>query len=519
MTPSSPPDAQRLKVLLDLNILDTPPEQRFDRITRLAARLFGVPVALVTLVDAERQWFKSRVGVPFAETPLAMSFCAHTIRQDDVMVVHDATADARFSSNELVTGEQHVRFYAGHPVAAGGVNIGTLCVVDSVVREFGDDERALLRDLAAVVANEVAAGALREAAERRRSSESALRALLAHLPDGVLLIDDAGFIVSANPAAEALFGLGATRLAGQSAASLTGIRFDLLAPATAAGITRRDGAIARTGGAAMPVEAAISSVQVEGRHHLLASLRDMTVHHAALASERAAQDSRRAFFRTATHELRTPMASILGFAELLLKREFDGPTGRELLGIIHKQSIRLVELINQILDLARIEGGGLDEQRRTSVDLARMVADVVAAGAPAARIQDIAVDTGKGAIALQANAARLKQALGQVLANALQFSAPGSRVDITMARAARAGRAGASVGVRDHGIGMTPEQQSRMFDAFYRAGEQPGHEGAGLGLTLVRDVLAAHGGSAEVASQRHAGTTVTLWLPLAQAGS
>jgi GAF domain-containing protein len=145
-------EPRRLAVLLNLNMLDTPPEERFDRITRMAARLFHVPIALVSLIDQERQWFKSRVGLDIGESPRRTSFCTHAMLQDGVMVVEDACADARFADNPMVTQEPHVRFYAGSPIAApDGSKIGTLCLIDHTARHFSDDERAMLRDLACMV--------------------------------------------------------------------------------------------------------------------------------------------------------------------------------------------------------------------------------------------------------------------------------------------------------------------------------------------------------------------------------
>jgi GAF domain-containing protein len=114
-------EAHRLQVLLDLNILDTAPDERFDRITRMAARLFGVPVAMVSLIDADRQWFKSRIGVPFTQTERATSFCTHTILQDGVMVVEDATCDERFAASPYVT-DASTRFYAGYPLPSGAAS-------------------------------------------------------------------------------------------------------------------------------------------------------------------------------------------------------------------------------------------------------------------------------------------------------------------------------------------------------------------------------------------------------------
>jgi diguanylate cyclase (GGDEF)-like protein len=149
-------EIQRLTTLKSLEVLDTPPEERFDRVTRMARRMFGVPVALVSLVDENRQWFKSRAGLDAAETPRNISFCGHAILGDEIFLIPDALDDPRFADNPLVTGAPYVRFYVGCPLrAANGDKIGTLCLLDIQPRNFDQDDRSALRDLASMVEDEL----------------------------------------------------------------------------------------------------------------------------------------------------------------------------------------------------------------------------------------------------------------------------------------------------------------------------------------------------------------------------
>lgn len=149
-------ETERLAALYELHILDTPPIDRFDRITRVCSAMFGVPITLVSLVDANRQWFKSKCGLDAQQTPRDVSFCGHAILQDDALVIHDALLDPRFNDNPFVTGDPKIRFYAGHPLSvASGHKIGTLCLIDHEPREFGPRERELLRDLARVTQDEI----------------------------------------------------------------------------------------------------------------------------------------------------------------------------------------------------------------------------------------------------------------------------------------------------------------------------------------------------------------------------
>ncbi len=145
-------EAERQAALDDQFILDREPDEDFNRITRLASQMLGVPIALISLVDRQRQWFLSRVGLEPRETPRELAFCAYTICSDDVMVVSDATADDRFKDNPLVTGDPHIRFYAGVPLQTrAGFNLGTLCVISREPRQLAGTEQQLLQDLAGMV--------------------------------------------------------------------------------------------------------------------------------------------------------------------------------------------------------------------------------------------------------------------------------------------------------------------------------------------------------------------------------
>lgn len=151
-------ESVRIDTLRSLNILDTPSEERFDRLTRLAKRLFAVPIALVSLIDVNRQWFKSCIGLDISETPRHISFCGHAILGDEILIIPDATLDDRFHDNPLVTGEPKIRFYAGFPLAIGnGSKVGTLCLIDHHPRTLSDDEQELLHDLGHLAEQELAA--------------------------------------------------------------------------------------------------------------------------------------------------------------------------------------------------------------------------------------------------------------------------------------------------------------------------------------------------------------------------
>ncbi|MDC0589625.1 sensor domain-containing diguanylate cyclase [Porticoccaceae bacterium] len=158
-TPEIPPnEVARLQTLRSFDILDTPQEERFDRLTRMARRLFDVPIALVSLVDKDRQWFKSRIGLPVSETPRDISFCGHSILGEEVFIIPDASSDERFQDNPLVIDKPNIRFYAGCPLRAlNGTQMGTLCIIDDKPRDFNEADLSALTDLAAMAEQELAA--------------------------------------------------------------------------------------------------------------------------------------------------------------------------------------------------------------------------------------------------------------------------------------------------------------------------------------------------------------------------
>lgn len=173
--PRRPDDEQqRLSALRDLELLDTTPEERFDRLTRIAKSLFDVPIALVSLVDEDRQWFKSRQGLDACETHRNVSFCGHAILESNIFEIPHALEDERFADNPLVAGPPHIRFYAGAPLTSPlGYRVGTLCIIDTRPRSLTAEQRTALRDIANCVENE-----FNNAVEQLRISKNRLAAII-----------------------------------------------------------------------------------------------------------------------------------------------------------------------------------------------------------------------------------------------------------------------------------------------------------------------------------------------------
>ncbi|KAF0864010.1 ATP-binding protein [Pseudomonas sp. LD120] len=207
-------ESRRLAALLRFELLDTPAEAMFDNITAMAAQLCETPIALISLVDAERQWFKSRQGLDASETPRELAFCAHAINGESLFEVENALLDPRFRDNPLVTGAPDIRFYAGMPLAdSEGHNLGTLCVIDRQPRQLNVQQKGALKLLAQQAINLFE---LRLQARQQREQAALHKAILSSVGTAVLITDMEGVIRQVSPGVLPLLGYEVDDLIGQS---------------------------------------------------------------------------------------------------------------------------------------------------------------------------------------------------------------------------------------------------------------------------------------------------------------
>jgi PAS domain S-box-containing protein len=341
-----------------------------------------------------------------------------------------------------------------------------------------------------------------------------LDAVLKVIPGGVVAFDADGRVAYCNPAFADLVGRPAHELAGVVAADVDALLADLSGPDHPPGqflslaedrvdiirlVKPRPAVIART----------IKAIrgQPAANQWRACYLRDIT--HEAEVDRMKSE-----FLSTAAHELRTPMSSVHGFAELLISRDFDAETVRTIARTIHRQSSVLVQMVNDLLDLARIEAGRGRDVALSRQSLAAIVRETIdgllVQGDP--RVVDLVPAAGDDAI-VEVDTALLRQAITNVLSNAYKYSRGRGAIRLTLPTRTQAGRKQVGVRVLDEGIGMTPEQLGRLFERFYRADPSGAIPGTGLGLTLVKEITEAMRGSVDVASEIGRGTTVTLWLP------
>lgn len=300
-------ESARVAAARRLGLLDTPPEERFDRITRLAQRIFNVPIALLGLTDANRQWFKSCQGLAASEVPRNLAFCAYALVQDDALIIPDTTRDPRFVANPLVTDFPHARFYAGRQLRSPDGDVyGTLCLIDTKPRTFSAEERQILDDLAACAESELNNDTLNQALASQQQVEVYRRTLMENIGDGIITFDVEGQIESVNPATEQLFGYGAAQLVGQSLWLLIPRTYPtepiagLLRPPTDAAENRRDGTRTNSGfrrerrgirqdGSAFPAELTVSIMDTAAGRRYIASVRDISERRAAEEALRASE--------------------------------------------------------------------------------------------------------------------------------------------------------------------------------------------------------------------------------------
>lgn len=542
MTSSRVSESERLAALRGFDVLDTPPEEAFDRVTRLAAALIGAPIALVSLVDEHRQWFKSAVGLEARETPRRDSFCDHAIHEEGGLVVEDARVDPRFAGNPMVLGSPHIRFYAGMPLTIrSGHRIGTLCVLDHEPRRLDPERRRLLGDLAAMVVDALelrAALRLSRAetnlnrVERELLKSAALtRTVVEESEDPIFVKDRSGRYLLLNQACARAIGHPSHAILGKT-------DDDILPPEVLAPLREIDRRVIETG-RSITVEETLPSpegVRIYWARKspltdedgavigLVGIARDITdrkrVEEALLQAKEEADTANSAksdFLSAMSHELRTPLNAVLGFSQMLEMnaREPLTPTQRKCVGHIHRAGQHLLDLINEILDLAKIESGRLalviedvavETALRESLALVMAMAD---ARGVTVRVDDSAAPPGR----VRADGVRLKQILVNLLSNAVKYNRPGGAVTITES-ATEDGRL--RIMVTDTGLGMSPAMLGQLFQPFNRLGADISDiQGTGIGLTITRQLTLLMGGDIGVSSRLDEGSSFWIDLPMA----
>ncbi len=361
-------EAGRLETLRQYGVLDTPPEPALDDLTAMAAQICATPIALINLVDEKRQWFKSRIGLDYTESPRGESICAFALEHGDLFTVPDTLLDPRFAHFPVVA-VHGVRFYASAPLATPeGIALGTLCVLDRVPRTLTPAQEQALRTLARQVITHLE---LRRQVTALRLSEERFSSAFEHAPIGMALVSLEGRWLKVNQALCDIVGYSREELAEKSFQDLTPSQGPRRRPGPRALAARRSGQHLHDGEALLPqgrscrlgepgglpraqpgARAALLHLADQGHHR---EPRGPRAPAGAHAQGRAAERAKSEFLATMSHEIRTPLNGVIGMAHILADTELSDMQ-RECVHTINVSGESLLAVINDILDYSKIEG-------------------------------------------------------------------------------------------------------------------------------------------------------------------
>ncbi|MBD2068182.1 PAS domain S-box protein [Leptolyngbya sp. FACHB-671] len=532
-------ELDRLNDLYQHQILDTEPEQLFDDLTRLAAHICQTPIALITLLDTERQWFKSKVGVDISETPRNISFCNHTILQTDVLVVPNLLLDERFAANPLVTSEHHIRFYAGCPlITSKGHALGSICVVDRQPRELSAEQINALRALGRQVVSQLKTrrnlAAVTRLTVKRTQTENTLwqsreqfRSLVEQTNDWVWEVDAKAIFTYVSPKVKEILGHKPDSLLGKTLEHLMlpdeAKRYATVFGYSAAQqqpFTQLEETLIHKDGHPIVCESSGAPVfdqqgQFQGYRGIT---RDITERkqvereiRKALTKEKELNELKSRFVNTVSHEFRTPLTTILASAESLEYYSHKWSEEKKLtyLNSIQSAVHHLRELVDGVLVLGCAEAGKL-EFKPTPLDLEKFCRELT---------EDMQLSIGKHhqlSFTVQGPRTQaymderlLKQIFINLLSNAIKYSPNRSQIDFRLIYEQDA----VIFQVQDSGIGIPLADQEHLFESFHRATNVGNISGTGLGLSIVKRSVELHKGRISATSTVGVGTTFTVILP------
>lgn len=501
-------DPARLEALQDTGLLDTPASPALERLTRLTRRLLGVPIAVVTLVDRNRQYFAAADGLGgevavTRETPLSHSFCQHVVASAAPLVVNNARAHLLVSDNLAITG-LGVEAYAGMPLTTtDGQTLGSFCAFDNHPREWSNEHLEILRDLAQAAMTEIE---LRFASRLLGEQGEQLEQLLDHTTELVARLTLDGGVRWANGAWRRLLGNPPAYPQAQWLYSqISTSSLESFKSAWASVISERVPQLVRivlNPDGRLPVEVSTRLVPSFSN----GVLRGVRFYGRDITERQRVDRLKAEMIGIVSHELRTPIGAVQGALKLLerLLPTDLAPRERELLALAMRNTQRLLSLVNDLLDLEKLEGGSATFEM-LDTPVARVFTIASDATAPLAEQAGVLLDWKDGGIVVRGDADRLAQVVINLVGNAIKFSPRGGSVCVD----AVPDPSGTRIRVADSGRGIPPEEIDRVFERFAQVqrGDATEKGGTGLGLAIARAIVLQHGGRIWVESTVGKGST------------
>lgn len=517
-------ELQRLQALQSYAVLDTPDESLLDDLTQLASHICQTPIALVSLVDSERQWFKSKVGLGARQTPRDLAFCAHAILQpEQVFQVPDARLDPRFADNALVTDEPHICFYAGAPLLTPDqLPLGTLCVIDHVPRQLTDSQMEAMRTLG----RHVMAVLELNRTMARLQAEQAVNRLLARAaeqsPVQILMTDAQGHITYANPTFE--------RASGYSEAELLGQTPQVMQAANTAdnsgSSTHTD--LWDTLRSGQPWQCQLEYHRKDGDSlwdhvdvwpvldddgnisHCLLFKTDISEQRRNRQRLLAKNEELKGFAYSVSHDLKAPLRGISGYAQELVRKHQEALSerGQFCVGQIISAAKNLDQLIEDLLKYSRLDSEAVTT---TPVQLDTLINGILRDRAHTLEEMGVVLDLKVPPITLETWERGLQQVLANLIDNAIKYSRHGAPARITIV--AESHPDCCRVSVADNGIGFDMQYHDRIFGLFNRLVRPAEFEGTGAGLAIVKKLVEKLGATIRAESVPGQGATFYLELP------
>lgn len=524
-------EAQRLAKLHSYGVLDTLPQTAFNDIVALASSICGTPVALISLIDRDRQWFKAKTGIDVEQTGRDIAFCAHAILQpQQVMVVEDARQDERFRDNPLLEGELGLRFYAGAPIVTDdGHALGTVCVIDTQPRQLSPAAEESLRILSRLVVNLLEHEKERHAEEARQREEArrardVLMAMAVSTLDLIAYIDRDERYQAVNQTWLTYWGCDESKVIGMHVRDRVGpaVYENEIAPlirrALSGELVRYQHLVRFHERGPRFMEISLmpdtdDSGTVRGlilRSHdiHLQHEREQELKEALSALEQRTLEQQR-FIQVLSHDLREPVNAVRNFSTLLTTdhlQELSAPAQRYL-GFVTKGGERMSRMLDDLTDLLQLDGY---TPKVVDMDTRALVSQVMEELHEAIEQSGALITTGP-LDTLRADPALLRIVLFNYIGNALKFRHQDRPPQIHIETVPVDD--GMELSVTDHGLGIPEDQQAGIFDMFRRLHTRQRFDGAGLGLSLCRRIAQLHGGRVTLHSTLGRGSRFGIVLP------